>query len=418
MVIVAKKEKAMLIAVDLRGDANWHVEDAIEELRELAESSGAEVIDEVICKREKPTPAYFIGKGKADEIGLRCASQKPDVVIFNDDLSFVQHRNLEDIIDVKIIDRTQLILDIFAQRAKSLEGKVQVELAQLLYLLPRLMGKGIMLSRLGGGIGTRGPGEQKLETDRRRIRKRVAKLRRDLDSITKHRATIRKTRQEHDVTTVALVGYTNAGKSTLLNTLTDSNAYAKDQLFSTLDPLSKRYVMPNNQKVVFVDTVGFLHKLPHHLIEAFKATLEEVVRADILIHVLDISHPRAKEHINDVYEVLRELGAYDKPIITALNKTDLLESPFLVDRFFNIAENSIAISALNGVGMKDLIEKLNSQLSGLIQKIDVFIPSNKMGLVSRIYEEGNVLNADYCSDGVYISAEVSKRLKNIIEKEV
>ena len=415
---MTKQEKAILVAVDISDSAGWHIEDAMQELRELARSSGAEVIDEIICKRDKLTPAHFIGKGKAQEIGLKCGALGPDVVIFNDDLSFVQHRNLEAILNTKVIDRTQLILDIFALRAKSLEGKVQVELAQLSYLLPRLMGKGVMLSRLGGGIGTRGPGEQKLEMDRRRIRKRIAKLKRDLESMTRHRQTARKTREAHDITSVAFIGYTNAGKSTLLNTLTNAHAYVKDQLFSTLDPLSKKFVMPNNQKVVFVDTVGFLHKLPHHLIEAFKATLEEVVQSDILIHVLDVSHPRAKEHINDVYEVLRELGATDKPVITAFNKVDLVENDFLIGRYRHYAENGVAISALKGQGLEDLIKKLHNELASLFTRISMLIPSNKMGIVSKIYEEGKVYKADYNSDGVYIEADVPVRLKKKIEKEI
>ena len=288
-------EKAILVSCRIEGEDRRAVEDAAGELRSLTSSTGGEVVQEVICSRETPTPAYFIGKGKVEEVGKLCWELKPDLVIFGSDLSPTQQRNLEETLKLKVIDRTQLILDIFAQRAKSTEGKYQVELAQLMYLLPRLTGYVDSLSRLGGGIGTRGPGEQKLESDRRRIRKRIAKLQDELSSLQRRRQTMRQKRLDLPLSTIALIGYTNAGKTLLFNRLTQSQEISENRLFSTLDPVARKCVLPNNQRIIFLDTVGFLHKLPHHLIESFRATLEEVVEADLLLHVLDVSHPRVHE---------------------------------------------------------------------------------------------------------------------------
>ncbi|MBP6944350.1 MAG: GTPase HflX, partial [Candidatus Omnitrophica bacterium] len=315
-------EKALLVTVeffDKEYKDTWKLDDTNYELRELVRSAGLQVVDLVECFKDKPVAGHYIGKGKAEEIRSICKDKGADVVIFGDDLTSSQQQNLEESIGVKVIDRTQLILDIFARRAHSTEGKVQVELAQLEYLLPRLKGKGIMLSRLGGGIGTRGPGEQKLEMDRRKIREKISRLKDSLSKIHERREELRRRRHEGEISIVSLIGYTNAGKSTLLNALTDSDVLSQDRLFSTLDPTARRFVLPNNQKVVFVDTVGFLHRLPHHLIEAFKATLEEVAEADIIIHVLDASSPMVHELSQAVYEVLEELDIRDKTIITVLN---------------------------------------------------------------------------------------------------
>ncbi|MBI4974306.1 MAG: GTPase HflX, partial [Candidatus Omnitrophica bacterium] len=315
-------EQAILVTVDFGKREDWTAEERSLELRELAHSAGTKVMREEIVHRLKPDPGYFIGTGKAEELAKICADKGIKVVIFNNDLTGTQQKNLEDAIMTKTIDRTQLILDIFARRAHSNEGKVQVELAQLLYLLPRLTGKGIYLSRLGGGIGTRGPGEQKLEVDRRKIRARITRLENVLEDLSSRRAMMRKKRERFSILTIAIIGYTNVGKSTLLNALTDSNVIVEDKLFSTLDPTVRRFILPNKQKVLFVDTVGFLDRLPHHLVEAFKATLEEVVEADLLLHLVDISHPKAAAQSDAVYRVLDSIGAKDKTILTVLNKID------------------------------------------------------------------------------------------------
>ncbi len=351
-------EQAILVATDFGDRRVWGVEDLLRELDELTRSAGGRVVGQVVCRRDRPTPAYFIGKGKAQEIRDMCVTRGTDIVIFNDDLSPAQQRNLEEIIGVKTIDRTQLILDIFAQRAHSSEGKIQVELAQLMYLLPRLTGRGILLSRLGGGIGTRGPGEKKLEVDRRRIRKRITKLKKDLAKIGVHRATMRKSRDRLAIPVVGIVGYTNAGKSTLLNALTNSKVGVDQMLFATLDPTIRRLSLLDNREVLFADTVGFLHRLPLHLIESFKATLDEVVRSDILIHVLDISHPMVDEQYEAVGVVLDELGIRSKPTVVALNKMDKVENPFVIRRFLRRFPDSVTISALRREGLDELVKKV------------------------------------------------------------
>lgn len=351
-------EQVILVATDFGDRRTWQVEDLLRELDELTRSAGGRVIGQVVCRRQRPTPAYFIGKGKAQEIRDMCLARGADIVVFNDDLFPAQQRNLEEIIGVKTIDRTQLILDIFAQRAHSSEGKVQVEMAQLMYLLPRLTGRGILLSRLGGGIGTRGPGEKKLEVDRRRIRERIAKLKEDLAKIGVHRATMRKSRDRVTLPVVGIVGYTNSGKSTLLNALTGSKVGVGQVLFATLDPTIRRLSLLDNREILFADTVGFLHRLPLHLIEAFKATLDEVVRSDILIHVLDISHPMVDEQYGAVGVVLDELGIRSKPCVVALNKVDKVENPFVIRRFLRRFPNSVAISALRRDGLDELVGKV------------------------------------------------------------
>ena len=328
MIELNQREAALLVNVDVFAyrTKGMKVEDEKEELRELAKTSGVEIIQEVVCHYDKPTPNLFIGSGKARELGLLVSELNTDVALFSVDLSGIQQRNLEDILGCKVIDRTQLILDIFAQHARSPEGRMQVELAQLQYLLPRLTGKGVMLSRLGGGIGTRGPGEQKLELDRRRIRRRIARLKLNLNKVHSQRALVRKKRKEEALPLVSLVGYTNSGKTTLLNSLVGEQQLADDSLFTTLDPLSRTLVLSANQRVIISDTVGFLHNLPAHLIEAFKATLEDIREADLLIHVLDVSHPLRYNYYQAVISVLKEIGCADKPMITALNKVDKLET--------------------------------------------------------------------------------------------
>lgn len=301
----------------------WKVEESLEELTLLAESAGAVVLGKILQEREGLDPRYLIGEGKAQEL-KRLYSDKVDLVIFDEELSGSQQRNLESIIGKKVVDRTGLILDIFAQRARSREGKLQVELAQLAYLLPRLTGKGGLLSRLGGGIGTRGPGETKLEMDRRRIRRRMARIREELSKVRRHRALLRRPRRKLNLPTVAVVGYTNAGKSTLFNALTKADAFVADQLFATLDPTLRRAILPNGKVVLISDTVGFIRKLPLELIEAFKATLEEVSEADLLLHVIDASHPQMEVQRQAVEGILAELGLASKPIIEVYNKIDKL----------------------------------------------------------------------------------------------
>jgi GTP-binding protein HflX len=354
-------ERALLITVDLGRRSEWTAEERAEELKELARSAGAGVVRSIVVNRHEPAPSHYIGKGKVEELAALRAAEKVNLVIFNNGLSGTQAANLEDAVGARVIDRTQLILDIFARRACSNEGKVQVELAQLMYRLPRLVGKGTELSRLGGGIGTVGPGEQKLEVDRRRIRQRIFRLEKDLEALKLRRSMMQKKRDRFSLPTVALVGYTNAGKSTLLNALTGSDAIVQDKLFSTLDPTVRQLMLPGMRKVLFVDTVGFLADLPHQLIEAFKATLEEVVEADLMLHLVDASHPKAKEQAHAVYGVLDEIGVKDKPVVTVLNKVDKAEAA-VVERLKNFFPGAVAISALNRVGFPDLLSAIQSTL--------------------------------------------------------
>lgn len=414
-------ERALLVTVELKNEKGlWPLEDVAEELEELAQTGGAEIVDNISCLRDKPTPNLFIGKGKTEEIAQACRDLGIDTVIFSHDLSGTQQRNLEEAIERKTIDRTQLILDIFARHARSPEGKTQVELAQLQYLLPRLVGKGIILSRLGGGIGTRGPGEQKLEVDRRRIRKRIDKLQEDLKHHLFHHMTVRKKREEYDLPRVALVGYTNAGKSTLLNALTGAGQVVSDSLFTTLDPLTKNLQLGNGEKIVVSDTVGFLHKLPHHLIDAFKATLEEVVRADLLIHVLDIAKAGVKERARAVLEVLSGLEAGDKTIITALNKIDLLEDKLLIDELKKEFPNSVPVSAKNKLNFDLLLGEIEGNFLSRMIEAKIKIPHSKLRLLDLFYKEGKVRQIIYLQDSVSISLCLPKvlLLKLLHNKEI
>lgn len=410
-------ENALLVVADIGQDKKgWSAEDSMDELSSLAAAGGTSVKDKIICRRLRPSPAHFLGKGKAEEIAAVCQKDGIDIVIFNNDLTGTQQKNLEEMVQVKTIDRTQLILDIFARRARSNEGKVQVELAQLSYLLPRLIGTGIYLSRLGGGIGTIGPGEQKLELDRRRIKRRIAKLREDLAQISRQRRMRRRSREKHSLTSVAIIGYTNAGKSTLINALTSSNVITEDKLFSTLDPTIRRYKLPNNQKVLFIDTVGFIHDLPYHLIESFKATLEEVLDADILLHVLDASSVKMKEKNDDVHRVLDELNARDKPVITVLNKIDLIADADRVNFLKKNFKDTVLISALKGEGFSELAGKIMSRLSDLMVSIKITLAHTDTHIINLIHKYGKVVKADYKEDKVYLEALVPLVLKEQLEK--
>ncbi len=404
-------EKAILVTVDLKKEKGWAAEDRAAELRDLTRSSGASVEGEIICHKDKPTPDLFIGKGKFEELILLSKNKRADLVVFNNDLTPTQLRNLEKGLDyVKVVDRTQLILDIFSQHAKSMEGKTQVELAQLEYLLPRLTGRGVQLSRLGAGIGTRGPGEKILEYDRRRIRERIARLKVELKDLARRREALRKRRRDAMLTTVAIIGYTNAGKTTLLNRLTDSGKLVADKLFSTLDPVARIYTLPNKLKVLFHDTVGFLYNLPHHLVESFKATLEEVRMADVLVHVLDASNPRVHELDEAVYSVLKELGAENKTVINVLNKVDLVDNANYLKRLKKEFRDAVLLSALKGEGAGILIDEVTKLLSGLVTEVKIEIPNTRMDLVNLIYENGKVHKREDRPHSVYIEAIIPTRL--------
>jgi GTP-binding protein HflX len=339
------QERALLIGLEKKGVSKWDLRDSLDELRELANSAGAEVVDTVTQKLPKPTAPYYIGRGKAESIKESCQDQRVTSVIFDDELSPAQGRNLENLFARKVLDRTQLILDIFAQRARSREGRLQIELAQLQYLLPRLTRMWHHLSRQTGGIGTRGPGETQLEVDRRRVQERIARLERELEAVRKTRAIQREGRKRRQWPVAAVVGYTNAGKSTLLNLLTGADVVTEDKLFATLDPTTRSFVLPNKQRVLLTDTVGFLRKLPHTLIESFKATLEEVREADLLLHVADLSHPRLDEQMAAVDAVTKELDAYGKQTLIVFNKIDNLPNRELAESYLKRFSGSVAISA-------------------------------------------------------------------------
>ena len=412
-------ERVLLVTAVLTPQKqNLNPHDQAKELKELALSTGAFIIDEFLCFRNKLTPNLYLGKGKIEETKELCGEQKIDTVIFNNDLSGTQQRNLEEALNIKTIDRTQLILDIFARHAKSPEGKMQVELAQLEYLSPRLTGKGIILSRLGGGIGTRGPGEQKLEVDRRRIRERIVKLKRDLDSLIKRRKTMRKRRKESSIPTVSLIGYTSAGKSTLLNSLTGSRQRISKYLFTTLDPLSRSIALSNNQKVILSDTVGFIDDLPTHLIEAFKATLEEIIEADLLIHVLDISDSRCYEHNKAVCNILKKLNIENKSVIAALNKIDILDDKDWIGKYKNDFVDSVEVSALKSENLEVLLKLVEIKLDKMIAPISLKLPINRMDLVDLIYSEGDVKSIDYTSDYINIKATLPSVTASKLESYV
>lgn len=410
-------ERAILITVDIKSENDaWNPKDAAAELEELAKSVGIAAVKEIICQREGPTADFYIGKGKVLEIAEICRSEKPEVVIFNNDLSPTHQRNLEEVLNTKTIDRTQLILDIFAKHARSQEGKTQVELAQLQYLLPRLAGKGIILSRLGGGVGTRGPGEQKLEVDRRRIREKITRLKKELGQLHTNRVIQRKKRIEAKIPGVCIVGYTNAGKSTLLNALTGADQLVRDSLFTTLDTTSRILTLNNNQKIIISDTVGFLHRLPHHLIEAFKATLEEVREAQLLLHLLDISDPLFKEHAQAVYDVLKELDSNEKPIITVLNKIDKITDRDWIASHKSDFKTSVVISALHKENLNELVKLIENKLETRLISIEFEFPLNRMDLVNLFYREGRVNSVKYSAKHIKINASVTVNLAHKINE--
>jgi len=409
-------ERALLIGLEQAGVTKWDLQDSLEELAELASSAGAEVVDTITQKLQKPTAPYYIGKGKAELIKESLQDRRVTSVIFDDELSPAQGRNLENLLARKVLDRTQLILDIFAQRARSREGRLQIELAQLQYLLPRLTKMWHHLSRQTGGIGTRGPGETQLEVDRRRVQERIARLERELESVRKTRAIQRQGRKRHQWPVAAVVGYTNAGKSTLLNLLTGADVVAENKLFATLDPTTRSFVLPNKQRVLLTDTVGFLRKLPHTLIESFKATLEEVSEADLLIHVVDLGHPRVDEQMQAVDNVIKELGAFGKQTVTVFNKIDQLTNPELADTYPKRFPNSVAISALTGEGVGNLVLALQDALSAWRLRSRFKIPASESALIAEIHRVGHVLDLRYEGNDATIIAHVPPDLAQKLER--
>jgi GTPase len=411
-----EREKAILVTAAETGKEGWNLDDRADEFRALAESCGAVIAGSEVCNLKTITPKFFIGKGKAEEVAEMVHALGADVVIFNNDLSASQQKNLEETLLAKTIDRTQLILDVFARRATSAEGKVQVELAQLMYLLPRLSRMWLHFSKQGGGIGTRGPGEQQLEVDRRKVRDRISKLKKELTLITRQRELRRAQREKFSMLTIALVGYTNSGKSTLFNAMTDAGVKTKDQLFSTLDPTVRKTRLSNNQTVLFSDTVGFLNDLPHHLIESFKATLEEVVDADILFHVIDMSDSRIEEQSASVRQVLKEIGVDDKPLFTVLNKADLVPDTSERARIRRKFDAPVVMSAITGEGLSDV----NDLIVGYIQKdmedIELVLPHKHYHIAKIIREKGMVRNEVYTDEGLSISARLPRKVKHQIFK--
>jgi len=392
-----RTERVFLVGVELKARNGWELRDSLAELSELANTAGAEVVGDGIQKMAAPCASTFIGKGKADEFAQHCRRADVDTVIFDDELSPAQSRNLEEVFNCKILDRTALILDIFAQRARTREGKLQIELAQLQHLLPRLTRFWGHLSRQQGGIGMRGgEGETQLETDRRRVQDRIARISRDLQVVRRTRSTQRNARQRTHWALASIVGYTNAGKSTLLNTLTGSEVLVENKLFATLDPATRRLRLPTNQNVLLTDTVGFIRKLPHGLVEAFKATLEEVVQADLLVHVVDISHPRAEEQILSVDAVLKEIGAEGKPTLMVFNKIDQLDgSRDTLTRFLERHPHGVAISAAKGEGIPALLAELGSQLRPVREFMELAVPHENADVIARLHEVAQVVERRY-----------------------
>ncbi|SHH14841.1 GTPase HflX [Tepidibacter thalassicus] len=404
------REKVLLVGLNItnvfRKKDDIEIDVSMDELEELAKAAGAEVVDKVIQNRQSRDAAFYIGKGKAEEIKAYCESLDIDIVIFNDELSGAQMRNLEEIIGIKVIDRTALILDIFAQRALSKEGKLQVELAQLKYRLPRLSGLGKEMSRTGAGIGTRGPGEQKLEIDKRHILNRISDIKRELREVKKNREVQRSQRLKSNLPIVALVGYTNAGKSTLTNELIkthkeyseDKNVFSKDMLFATLDITLRKALLPNKREFLVVDTVGFVSKLPHDLVEAFKATLEEVKYADLILHVVDASNKNYDLQINTTLEVLRELKVLETPIITVFNKVDKLNYEVNAKK----DEDVVFISCKTGYNIDLLLEKIQNKIMGNLYNVTLLIPYNKGDIFNTIKNKTNVERFEYKENGIYV----------------
>ena len=414
MEMISNEEKitqAVLVSVDT-GD--YDAEASLAELKELVKSAGAEPVFTVTQNLKRPETGTYVGTGKLQEIADICKQQEIDLLVFDCELSPTQIRNIEAETDTRTIDRTMLILDIFALRARSKEGKLQVELAQLKYLMPRLTGKGVAMSRLGGGIGTRGPGETKLETDRRHISRRMETLKSELAEVEQHRSMLRKRREKDGVITCAIVGYTNAGKSTLMNYLTDAGVLAQDKLFATLDPTSRALKLPSCVTVMMIDTVGLVRRLPHHLVEAFRSTLEEAALSDIILNVCDASSDETRVHMQVTTDLLNSLGCGDTPIITVLNKCDLLEE----ESFPQKIGSYVKISAKNGTGIDDLLKAVDDNLPVRVKKVSLLIPFSDAGLVAEIRKNATLINEEYVAEGIKVEAILDEKLYSKAEKYI
>ena len=393
-------ERVLLVSVDT---GEFDAEVSLAELAELVSTAGGEVVDVATQKKESPDKATCLGSGRAEEIARQCEAEDIDLVVMDRELSPTQLRNLEEIFPCRLIDRTMLILDIFAGRARSAEGRLQVELAQLQYMLPRLTGQGAALSRQGGGIGTRGPGETKLESDKRHIRRRLSAIREQLEKVESQRKLRRERRRKDGIPTVALVGYTNAGKSTLLNYLTDAGVLAEDKLFATLDPTARALRLPDGREVMLVDTVGFVRRLPHQLVRAFHSTLEEAVEADVILNICDASSPHAAEHLQVTGDLLNELGCGETPVLRVMNKCDL--APEIGDN-----PNHIRISALSGDGVDKLLEAVAEALPPDRKKVKLLLPFSKGALAEQCRRDGQVEYEEYVPEGLAMTVILGARL--------
>ena len=400
---ILRPERAVLVGVDTGA---YDADSSFRELAQLADTSGAEVVAVLSQKRPAPDPATYIGKGRLEELRVYCADEEIDLLIIDGDLTPAQQRNIERETDVRVIDRTTLILDIFALHARSGEGKLQVEIAQLKYALPRLGGKGTELSRLGGGIGTRGPGETKLESDRRHIRRRIQSLEADLEALKKRRALLRERRKKDEVITVAIVGYTNAGKSTLMNALTDAGVVTENKLFVTLDPTARQLRLPGGREVLLVDTVGLIRRLPHHLVEAFLSTLEEAAAADLILNVCDASDPECSEHLQVTRELLDELECGDTPVVTVLNKCDIAAD---ADTLTGLGK-TVCISARTGQGLETLLKQIDSALPPTRMRVTLLLPYSMGGDAAKLRQDGEVYSESYTETGILLDLTASIRL--------
>ncbi len=406
---IERIQRALLVGIDT---GEYDAEGSMDELFELVKSAGAEPVASMMQKRDKPDGATCIGSGRLEEITDFCAQNEIDFIVFDVELTPTQIRNIENATDVRTIDRTMLILDIFAIRAKTNEGKLQVELAQLKYLMPRLSGKGKEMSRLGGGVGTRGPGETKLETDKRHIRRKIEFLKEQLSDMTNRRDRLRERRKKDGIITVAIVGYTNAGKSTLMNTLTQAGVLSENKLFATLDPTSRALKLPNGVSVMMIDTVGLVRRLPHHLVEAFKSTLEEASTADIILNVCDASSEEYKLHLDVTNNLLRELGCEDRPIISVFNKCDLVSNPDELPS----EKGSVRICAKSGIGIDELLRAVENNLPVRLMKFELLVPFDKASILAVLRKAGALQSEEYTAEGIKATAVVEEPLWHLVEE--
>lgn len=409
------EQKERIIVVGVATSENDDTDKSLDELIELGQTAGVETVAKVIQNREKVHPGTYIGKGKIEEVRELVIKHKADTVVCDDELTPAQFNNLSQMLDVKVVDRTVMILDIFAKRASTSEGKLQVELAQLRYRASHLIGGRSELSRLGGGIGTRGPGEQKLEMDRRLIKERITQVRKELEQVKRTRELTRKKRQENPIPVVAIVGYTNAGKSTLLNHLTGAGVLSEDKLFATLDPTTRKLVRENGEEILFTDTVGFIRKLPHHLIQAFRSTLEEAKYADLILHVVDCSNEDMDSQMHTVYETLKKLEVGDKKIITAFNKIDVCDREETLKDL--VADRTVRISAKTGQGIEQMLTAISEVIAEGKQLLDKVFGYDEAGAVSNVRKYGQVMEEEYRNEGIYIKALIPREYMYLFVEE-